>query len=354
MVGHERLCYSKSRRLLTPFVRNEMTSERKTRFNNDKINYLRLSVTDRCNLRCIYCMPEEGVDFLPHTEILRYEEMLQIIQIAIECGIRKVRLTGGEPLARKGFIPFVKKLSHLRGLDEITLTTNGVLLKTFAAQLKETGIHRINISLDSLDPGVFSRITGRDQYKQVWEGIKEAERLGFDPIKINMVVIKGINDGEILDFARLTLNNPYHVRFIEFMPVGEQNGWTVDRFIPLKDIQNEIGTLGTLHPVPSNPLDGPAERYKLAGAQGELGFIGAVSQHFCHNCNRLRLTADGHLKGCLFSREELDIKTPLRNGQGPDTLREMILEVIENKPEGHLLMKSGPRKCVRPMSAIGG
>jgi cyclic pyranopterin phosphate synthase len=280
--------------------------------------------------------------------------MFRIIQIAMDCGIRKVRLTGGEPLARKGFIPFVKKLSHLSGLEEITLTTNGILLKASAASLKEAGIHRINISLDSLDPGVFARITGKDQYHQVWEGIEEAERLGFDPIKINVVVMQGFNDGEILDFARLTLRKPYHVRFIEFMPVGNQNGWTVDRFIPLKEIQARIGALGTLYPVASNPLDGPAARFRLAGSQGELGFIGAVSQHFCHNCNRLRLTADGHLKGCLFSRDELDIKTPLRNGQGPDALRKMILEVIENKPEGHLLMKSGPRKCVRPMSAIGG
>ena len=331
-----------------------MDPEQKTRIKNGKINYLRLSVTDRCNLRCIYCMPEEGVDFLPHKEILRYEEMFRIIQIAMDCGIRKVRLTGGEPLARKGFIPFVKELSHLSGLEEITLTTNGVLLKASAASLKEAGIHRINISLDSLDPGVFARITGKDQYHQVWEGIEEAERLGFDPIKINVVVMKGFNDGEILDFARLTLRKPYHVRFIEFMPVGKQNGWTVDRFIPLKEIQAQIGALGTLYPVASNPLDGPAARFRLAGSQGELGFIGAVSQHFCHNCNRLRLTADGHLKGCLFSREELDIKTPLRNGNGPDTLREMIHQVIENKPQGYQLMKSGPRKCVRPMSAIGG
>jgi cyclic pyranopterin phosphate synthase len=299
-------------------------------------------------------MPEEGVDFLPHEEILRYEEMLRVIQIAVECGIRKVRLTGGEPLARKGFIPFVNKLTNLKNLDEITLTTNGVLLNAFAAQLKKAGIHRINISLDSLDPAVFARITGRDRYVQVWEGIREAERLGFAPIKINMVVMKGINDGEILDFARLTFKKPYHIRFIEFMPVGEQNGWTLDRFVPLKEIQAQIGALGTLHPVASNPLDGPAVRYRLAGSQGELGFIGALSQHFCHQCNRLRLTADGHLKGCLFSREELDIKTPLRNGKGSNTLREMIHQVIKNKPQGHLFMKSGPRKCVRPMSAIGG
>ena len=198
---------------------------------NRVINYLRLSVTDRCNLRCIYCMPEEGVDFVPHNQVLSYEEMLRLVEISVKAGIRKVRLTGGEPLVRKGFIPFLEKLSTIEDLNEISLTTNGVLLKEFASDIKRCGICRINVSLDSLDPQKFVRITGRDYFHRVLDGIEEAERLGFHPIKINVVAMRGINDDEILDFGRLTLSKPYHVRFIEFMPIGKNNSWTSDRFI---------------------------------------------------------------------------------------------------------------------------
>ena len=204
--------------------------------NHRIINYLRLSVTDRCNLRCIYCMPEEGVDFVPHNEILSYEEMLRLVEIAVQAGIRKVRLTGGEPLVRKGFISFLERLSAIEDLKEISLTTNGVLLKEFASAIRRCGICRINVSLDSLDRQKFLQITGRDRFIRVLEGIEEADRLGFEPIKINVVAMRGINDDEILDFARLTFAKPYHIRFIEFMPVGKNNGWTNDRFIPADEI----------------------------------------------------------------------------------------------------------------------
>ncbi len=322
--------------------------------NHRGINYLRLSVTDRCNLRCIYCMPENGIKFMPHSEILTYEEMLYIVRLSIQKGIRKVRLTGGEPLVRKGFISFLERLSKIEGLEEITLTTNGVLLKSLAADIKNCGISRINVSLDSLRPERFFRITGRDFFERVWEGLEEAEHVGFNPIKINVVAMKGVNDDEILDFAALTLEKPYHVRFIEIMPIGEKNIWTAEKFISAKEIHNRIQTLGVLQPIGHNTLDGPAERYALEGAKGEVGFIGALSNHFCDNCNRLRLTADGHLKGCLFSDQETDLKTSLRDGKGDRHLLNLIRDTILNKPKDHGLLPCNPRKCVRQMNSIGG
>ena len=318
------------------------------------INYLRLSVTDRCNLRCMYCMPEEGIEYIPHSEILTYEEMLQIVRLSIHNGIRKVRLTGGEPLVRKGFISFLERLCKMGELHEVTLTTNGVLLKKFAADIKDCGIFRINVSLDSLRPERFFHITGRDYFDQVWEGIQETERLGFNPIKINVVAIKGVNDDEILDFARLTLKKPYHIRFIELMPIGKKNSWSSEKFISTDEIQRQIRSLGALKPIRSNSFDGPAQRFVLEGGKGEIGFIGALSHHFCETCNRLRLTAEGHLRGCLFSDQEIDIKGPLRNGKGYDYLSELIRLAIKNKPKDHGLMRHGLRKCVRQMSSIGG
>lgn len=322
--------------------------------NNRIINYLRLSVTDRCNLRCIYCMPDEGIDFIPHREILSYEEMLHIVRIAVRAGIRKVRLTGGEPLVRKGVIPFIEALCAIEGLDEITLTTNGVLLRDHAEGLRNCGICRINVSMDTLRPEKFRHITGRDFFDRVWEGIQEAERVGFDPIKINVVAMKGVNDDEILDFARLTRKKPFHVRFIEFMPIGERNGWSSERFISIGEIQDIISTIGQLEPILHRNLDGPAQRYRLRGAKGEVGFIGSLSNHFCEKCNRLRLTAEGHLRGCLFSDQETDIKTPMREGADEGDLLEMITETIKNKPKGHGIVTPEPRKCVRQMSTIGG
>lgn len=318
------------------------------------INYLRLSVTDRCNLRCTYCMPEEGCAFVPHEEILTYEEILHLVKLSVQSGIRKVRLTGGEPLVRKGFIEFLQRLCNIKELNEVTLTTNGVLLKEFAADIKECGICRINVSLDSLKAKRFSRITGRDSFERVWQGIQEADRLGFSPIKINMVALKGINDDEILDFARLTLEKPYHVRFIEFMPVGEQNCWSWEKFISTDEIRGRIETMGTLRPIKADRFGGPAERFVLDGSKGEIGFIGALSNHFCTLCNRLRLTAEGHLRSCLFSEQEIDIKTPLRNGNNDGHLLELIRLAMENKPKDHSPLGQGPRKCIRQMSTIGG
>jgi cyclic pyranopterin phosphate synthase len=341
---------------LLPDETNETFRSGEPRIDSPRrtINYLRLSVTDRCNLRCMYCMPEEGIDFVSHTEVLSYEEMLYLVRISVGTGIRKVRLTGGEPLVRRGFISFLERLSVIDDLKEITLTTNGVLLKDYAAQIKKCGICRINVSLDSLRPDRFMRITRRDLFQTVWEGIEEAERLDFHPVKINVVAMKGINDDEVLDFARLTLERPLHVRFIEFMPIGEKNIWSTERFISSEEIFNRVGRLGHLEPVEHDSMDGPAERYRLPGARGEVGFISAVSNHFCHTCNRLRLTADGRLRGCLFSDREIDVKTPLRQGKGEGHIAELMRRAVEEKPKGPTRVQSGLRKCIRQMSSIGG
>lgn len=319
-----------------------------------EINYLRISITDRCNLRCIYCMEEGGASFVPHEEVLSYEEILRLVRISVQAGIRKVRLTGGEPLVRKGLIPFLEDLSSTEGLDEITLTTNGVLLEEHAEAIRKCGICRLNISLDSLRPERFRNITRRDCYDRTLAGIRAAERAGFDPIKINVVAMRGVNDDELVDFARLTLGKPYHIRYIEFMPIGKSNGWDPGRFIPTEEIFQRIQLLGKLKPMPNHRLDGPASRYKIEGAVGEIGFISALSNHFCDRCNRLRMTADGHLRGCLFADSEIDIKTPLREGCSDSFLLDLVRLAIRNKPKDHGPLETNPKKCVRSMSSIGG
>jgi cyclic pyranopterin phosphate synthase len=322
--------------------------------NHRVINYLRLSITDRCNLRCIYCMPEEGISFIPHSEILSYEEMLHLVRLCVQNGIRKVRLTGGEPLVRKGILHFIEGLSRIEGLEEIALTTNGIFLKDFASDLRNCGLCRINVSMDTLIPDRFFHITRRDLFHQVWEGIEEAESVGFNPIKINVVGIKGVNDDEILDFAHLTFERPFHVRFIELMPIGKENSWSSRNFISIEEVLNLVQTLGKVSSVSPDPLGGPSRRYVLEGAKGEIGLIGALSNHFCDHCNRLRLTADGSLKGCLFSDSEVDVKTPLRQGKGDRHLSDLIRNAILNKPKDHGLSDNKPRKCVRTMNSIGG
>ncbi len=321
--------------------------------NKRVINYLRLSLIDRCNLRCIYCMPEEGIDFIPHDEILTYEELFRVVTLCAANGIRKVRITGGEPLIRKGIIPFIKKLCAVDGLEEISITTNGVLLKEFARPLRDCGISRINVSMDTLKKDRFRTVTRRDYFERVWEGIDEAESVGIKPIKINVVAMKGINDDEILDFAKITYNRPLHVRFIEMMPVGKSN-WATDTFISIKEIFDKIKQLGVLRPVVSSVLDGPARRYALKGAKGEIGFIGALTHNFCNKCNRLRLTADGGLRGCLFSDKEVDLKTAMRRGIEDEDLLGLIRIAVMNKPENHGLSLYHQHKCMRSMNSIGG
>jgi cyclic pyranopterin phosphate synthase len=245
-------------------------------------------------------------------------------------------------------------LCKIQGLEEITLTTNGVLLKDFAADIKNSGICRINVSLDSLKPERFFQITGRDYFDRVWEGLEAAEHVGFRPIKINVVAIKGINDDEILDFADLAVKKPYHIRFIELMPVGKQSTWNAERFVPTDEIYRLIQSHGDLTPLESNPYDGPAQRFKIKGGLGEIGLISAQSHHFCDHCNRLRLTPGGHLRGCLFSDQEIDLKTLLRQKKKDEDLLHLIEFAIKNKPKEHGLLKCFPRKCVPQMNRIGG
>lgn len=323
--------------------------------NHRTINYLRLSITDRCNLRCIYCMPEEGIQFKPHSEILTYEEMLRIVKLCVRSGIRKVRLTGGEPLVRKGILSFIEKLCEIEHLKEVALTTNGVLLKEYARDLRKCGLRCINVSMDTLKPERYRQITRVGSFTQVWEGIEEAEAAGLSPIKINVVAMRGVNDDEVLEFARLTYRKPYHVRFIELMPIGEANARVKENFVSGDDILRQIRALGTVRCVPSGRLDGPASMYALEGAQGRIGVIAALSHHFCQTCNRLRLTADGYLRGCLFSDRETDLKTPMRQGKEDDHLVDLIEDTILKKPKDHgLALHKQHRKCARPMNDIGG
>jgi cyclic pyranopterin phosphate synthase len=299
-------------------------------------------------------MPQDGMDFVPHSEILTYEEMLKVVKVAAGHGVRKVRVTGGEPLVRRDLIPFLRNLATVEGLEEITLTTNGVLLDNYAGQLKEAGIKRINISLDTLKADRFLKITGRDYFHKVVSGIMAAEEAGLNPIKINVVVMRGVNDDELLDFVSLAQKGPVHVRFIEYMPVGRKNGWRPEEFVAIAEMKDVIGKELRLLPVKPGKLDGPALRFRPDGWPGEIGFIGALSNHFCDRCNRLRLTAEGRLRSCLFSDREIDIKGPLRQGADEETVLRLLRLSAETKPRNHMILQRGPRKCARLMSSIGG
>jgi cyclic pyranopterin phosphate synthase len=319
-----------------------------------KINYLRISVTDRCNLRCRYCMPEEGIPLISHWDILTYEEILRIVRVFAAEGISKVRLTGGEPLVRKGIVGFISHLSEIEEIKDLSLTTNGVLLKEFAQDLKLAGLKRINISLDSLKKERFYQITRRDDYERVWEGVEEALRVGFSPIKINVVAIQGLNDDEIESFARLTLHLPLTVRYIEYMPSGNGEEWKESDILTVPQIKSRLENLGKLIPIPPDQWDGPAKRFRIEGAIGEIGLIGAVSSHFCKECNRIRLTPDGKIRTCLFSDEEIDVRELLRKGGSDRDLKERLLVALRTKPERHHINTHQFKKCQRNMSAIGG
>ncbi len=319
-----------------------------------RINYLRISVTDRCNLRCRYCMPEQGLPLTPHKEVLTYEEILRIVRVFAKEGISKIRLTGGEPLVRKGIVDFVSRLSEIEEIKDLSLTTNGLLLKDFALDLKRAGLKRINISLDTLNREKFSMITRRNAYDHVWLGIEEAMKASLSPIKINMVAIKGLNDDEIESFALLTLHHPLIVRYIEYMPSGIGEEWKEGNILPVPEIKERLEEMGNLIPIPSDLWDGPARRFRLEGAIGEIGLIGPVSDHFCGNCNRLRLTPDGKIRTCLFSDEEIDVKRFLRNGGSDEDVREQLLIALRTKPERHQINTHQFKKCQRNMSAIGG
>ena len=330
---------------------------------NRPINYLRISVTDRCNLRCTYCLPSEGIDLLSHSEILTYEEITTIARLASELGIKKIRLTGGEPLVRARLTELVAMLAKIDAIDDISLTTNGILLKEQAGELKKAGLKRVNISLDSLNPEKFELITRHDRLNEVLSGIEAAKANGLNPVKINMVVMRGINDDEIITFANMTITEGWHVRFIELMPFTTDNPPEIHstgekshlqhQFMSTQEINERLSSMGKLEPSPSITGNGPARYFRLPNAIGTIGFISPISQHFCFSCNRIRLTAEGKLRPCLLSDDEIDLRQLLRNGAPPEKLKQVITEAIQKKPLKHNL-PHGTGSNKRHMSQVGG
>ena len=324
------------------------------------IDYLRVSITDRCNLRCIYCMPSGGLIPIEHKEILRYEEIIRVIRIAAKIGVRKIRITGGEPLVRRNVVYFIASIKNIPGIEDLSLTTNGILLSRYAEELKSAGLDRVNVSLDTLKPERYREITRSGDLSLVLKGIEAIEKVGLNPIKINMVPICGVNSDEIAEFARLTLKAAYQVRFIEYMPFGSEDMWSPEKFISTEEIKSIVEGIGPLIPAKLRK-SGPARYFRFENAPGVIGFISPISNHFCNECNRLRLTADGKLRPCLFSETEIDLKPALRGGSADDEIERLIKLSIEVKPEGHNI---GPQKlssliknreyCKKPMSRIGG
>jgi len=313
------------------------------------INYLRISVTDQCNLRCFYCMPEKGLALLPKDHLLTYAEMALVVRAAVGLGITRVRLTGGEPLARAGLVDLFSMLSRIDGLEDISLTTNGVLLAGLAPALKTAGLKRVNVSLDTFDPQVFRRITGRDGLKDVLKGIDAAREIGLDPVKINTVVIPGVNDNEFLAFGQKSMEG-WHVRFIELMPFGQARG------LPTLSVSQMVACLeeafGPLIPATASG-GGPARYFRFLGARGTIGFISPVTRHFCFACNRLRLTSAGRLRPCLLQESEVDMRVALRNRASLGELKDIIRMAAAQKPLRHRLeeRKGLEAEC---MARLGG
>ena len=317
-----------------------------------KINYLRLSITDRCNLRCFYCMPREGIVKKKHEALLSYEELLLIAQTAVAMGIEKIRITGGEPLVRIGIVGFLGMLSAIPGLRHLALTTNGLLLTEMATDLYKAGVQRLNVSLDSLHPQTFNDITRGGDLCRVLAGLDAAERAGFPPPKINVVIMRGVNDSEILDFAEMSRSRGNSIRFIEYMPTVKDEGW--QRYcISGEEILQRITADHQLEQIDKGPFAGPSRDFRIPGARGSIGIITAVSGHFCSECNRIRVTSTGQAKGCLFSDEKTDLipwlRPPDREG-----LAEVLRRIVSAKPERHDITQDGYTHKNFKMSQIGG
>lgn len=316
-----------------------------------KINYLRLSVTDRCNMRCRYCMPADGVDKISHQQVLSYEQLYRIAQAAVAVGIEKIRVTGGEPLVRKGIIPFLKQLSQIEGLKQLVVTTNGLMLADMAYELKEAGVQRLNISLDSMNPTTFSDVTRGANLVRVLSGIAAAERAGF-PLKINVVAMRGINDHEIEHFAELTKEKPHAIRFIEYMPALKEDGWQ-KLAISGDEILQRLQEKYSLTPVIQGELAGPAREFRLSGALGTVGVITPVSGHFCSSCNRIRVTSTGHARSCLFSDVGVDLG-PVLAQHDSHQLEDALRSVVDLKPDDHGVTTEQDGHSAFAMSNIGG
>lgn len=321
-------------------------------------DYLRISVTDRCNLRCVYCMPEEGMEFEPDDSLLSFDEIAAVVRVLAGRGVSKLRLTGGEPLVRKNVEQLVAMLAAIPGIEDIALTTNGIHLASRAERLRAAGITRVNISLDSLRPDRFAFVTRGGDIRKVLAGLEESVRVGFAPIKLNVVLMKGINDDEIADFLRLTTERSLTVRFIEYMPIGhDDDGWR-SRYLPLSAVLEQCSAMGwTFGPAETIYGNGPSRNYRIAGAPGSFGLIHPVSDHFCETCNRLRLTADGHIKPCLYWTDELNVRKAIGDDEA---IERLFYRVLDIKPENHEMAQALARAeqshtpTSRRMSQIGG
>ena len=322
------------------------------RFGRD-IHYLRISLTDRCNLRCVYCMPED-MTFRPRAELMQDHELMTLMRLFTDMGFHKFRLTGGEPTVRAKIVEVIRGLAGTPGVRSLSMTTNGLLLKQLARPMKEAGLQRVNISIDSLDPVKFKRLTRWGSLDDVWDGLLEAERAGLTPLKLNAVIVRGYNEDDVVDLAALTLEHDWQMRFIEMMPFGDVAGFQQAQVVTAQEMRDRIqAKLGPLQPVDGGKLDGEARLYRLGDALGEVGFISSVTEPFCASCTRARLTADGKLRMCLLREYEVDLLTPLRQGATIDNLKALIKTAVWNKPWGHDLAHNlVPMN--RVMSEIGG
>ncbi|MEW5959139.1 MAG: GTP 3',8-cyclase MoaA [Chloroflexota bacterium] len=319
-----------------------------------EINYLRLSLTDRCNLRCVYCMPLHGLTFVPNQELLTAAELEKVVRAAVEVGFRKVRLTGGEPTLRQDIVEIVRRLAGIEGVEQVAMTTNGYRLPHIAQDLVEAGLKRVNIHIDSLSGETITRIMRLGTVEKAWAGIEAAERVGLTPLKLNAVITRGYNDDSAVDLARLTLEKPWQIRFIELMPFGGPTEIQLQHYVSSEEVKGWIETrLGPLFLLNNGHLDGEARVYRLAGAEGSVGFISPVSNPYCDDCNRMRVTADGRLRMCLLSDQEINFRQTLRNGGTHRNLVELFKRAVRNKPVGHQL-QHGIHPEGRTMSQIGG
>ncbi|MGD8501673.1 MAG: GTP 3',8-cyclase MoaA [Phycisphaerales bacterium] len=315
------------------------------------VNYLRISVTDRCNLRCVYCHPLGGCDFVKHKEILTFEEIHRIVRLLVRCGIRKVRLTGGEPLVRKNVAELVRKLAGIAGIEELALTTNGVLLEPMAAELKDAGLQRVNVSLDSAERESYEHITGFDLLQEVCKGIDKAITVGLTPVKINTVILRGINESQVPALALMSVHLPLAVRFIEYCPTSEYTK-PASAYVPNSEIRKIIeGKLGLLSPALITDIDGPALYFRLKNSSGTIGFISGRSSVFCQKCNRLRLTSDGKVSPCLYSAHHYDVKKLVRAGASDEVVLDLLKKILHEKGDYTKLNSPAPEF---PMQNIGG